>query len=181
MRTACVNGVAALFLAFVVVLVPALISRADVNRPVIDAGKKATALVEIYDGDKLKGWASAFCIDKSGIFITNHHVAVTGTKNNKLTLVLDAGTPNQKSLKATVLKADAESDLAVLHHDKLAHTNPWNWATRPASAGWSKPRLSSCSVTPWVGLSRWQKGHGLRRRSAPAALRRCVTITASCN
>ena len=40
---------------------------------VIERGKKATALVEV---ETAKGGASgsAFCIDKSGLFITNAHV-----------------------------------------------------------------------------------------------------------
>ena len=68
---------------------------AEVNKAVVDAGKKATALVEIYSGKQLTGWASAFCIDRSGIFITNSHVANSGVKDNKLTLVIDAGSHTQ--------------------------------------------------------------------------------------
>src|SRR5580698_7431822 len=103
-------------------LAPLSLCRADVNKAVIDAGKKATALVEIYDGNDLKGWASAFCIDRSGVFVTNHHVAMTGSKNNKLTLVIDSGLRTQRSLTATVLRADPDTDLAILRAD---HVGPY--------------------------------------------------------
>jgi S1-C subfamily serine protease len=61
-------------------LMPLSLRGGDVNKAIVAAGKKATVLVEIYDGKTLKGWATAFCIDKSGVFVTNDHVAKSGTK-----------------------------------------------------------------------------------------------------
>jgi hypothetical protein len=116
------GGFRAWFVPLVALLTPLSVCRGDVNKPLIEAGKKATALVEIYDGKDLKGWATAFCIDKSGVFVTNNHVATTGSKNNKLTLVIDAGTRTQRSLAATVLKTDADTDLAILRAD---HAGPY--------------------------------------------------------
>src|SRR5436305_1180380 len=89
---------AAIWACAILLLIPFAATRADVNKMVVDSGKRATAMVEIYDGKTLKGWATAFCIDKSGVFITNNHVAKTGLKDNKLTLVINAGTHTQRSV-----------------------------------------------------------------------------------
>jgi serine protease Do len=79
----------------------------------IENGKKATALVEIRDGDKAKGFGSAFCIDPSGIFITNAHVA-QAINGASLKLVINAGETDQRSVMAEILRADKTNDLAVL-------------------------------------------------------------------
>ena len=81
------------------------------------AGKAATALVDLPGG---RGSASAFCIDRSGLFVTNEHaVAALGPvpadgKSRELSLVLNSGEADQKVVKATVLRADKEADLALL-------------------------------------------------------------------
>jgi len=152
-----------------------------VNRPLIEAGKKATALVEIYDGKTLKGWASAFCIDKSGVFVTNHHVAVTGSTNNKLTLVIDAGIRSQRSVTATVIKADEETDLAILRAD---HVGPYESLelADPAS-------IRGLAETAQVTVFGYPLGEALalREDARPEAsivtsrITPCATSAANCN
>jgi choice-of-anchor C domain-containing protein len=69
-------------------------------------GKAATALVEI----KAKtGYASAFCVHHSGLFVTNAHVADTDAF-----LVLDPGGKNEKRQPARMLRSDKGLDLALL-------------------------------------------------------------------
>ncbi len=47
--------------------------RAQHKPDVIERGKKATALVEVKTAEG-GATGSAFCVDKSGLFITNSHV-----------------------------------------------------------------------------------------------------------
>jgi choice-of-anchor C domain-containing protein len=69
-------------------------------------GKAATALVEI----KAKnGYASAFCVHHSGLFVTNAHVA-----EKDVFLVLDPGGKNEKRQPARMLRSDKDLDLALL-------------------------------------------------------------------
>jgi S1-C subfamily serine protease len=90
-------------------------SPADDTRAIVAKGKKATALVEIKAG-KDQGWGSAFCIDGAlGLFATNDHVASAGgVHGTKLTLVLNPGQPDQRSVSATLVKTDPKVDLAVI-------------------------------------------------------------------
>jgi S1-C subfamily serine protease len=77
-------------------------------------GRTATALVEVTH-DKLAATGSAFCIDPSGLFITNAHVAEdTAGKEGAVRLVLDIGLETQRILPAKILKRDDEVDLALL-------------------------------------------------------------------
>jgi hypothetical protein len=80
---------------------------------VVDRGKKATVLVEV---STPRGDASGtgFCIDKSGLFITNAHVVEDAVR---VRLVLDIGLKSQRNLSAKVLRADDEFDLALLKID----------------------------------------------------------------
>ncbi len=72
-----------------------------------ELGKAATALVL-----REKSIGSAFCVHSSGLFVTNAHVAPADAQNVRL--VLDSGLTTQKILKARVVRADAELDLALL-------------------------------------------------------------------
>jgi hypothetical protein len=82
------------------------LSRVEVAR----LGKASTALVE---ASVLRGKAhgSAFCVHPSGLFVTNEHV-VRGAAS--VALVLDPALKTQKVVKARVLRADRERDLALL-------------------------------------------------------------------
>jgi hypothetical protein len=88
---------------------------AQIPQDVILRGKKATALVVL---DKESGFGSAFCIDSSGIFVTNSHVVERG---GDLTLVLYPGEKEQEVVKVRVLRQDRAADLALL---KVECRNP---------------------------------------------------------
>lgn len=75
------------------------------------AGKAATALVEV--GDK-KSSGTAFCVDESGLFLTNAHVVDKIAKNGTARLVLQPGETTQQVLSAEVLMIDSDMDLALL-------------------------------------------------------------------
>ena len=84
---------------------------------VIERGKKATALVEVATS---QGGAtgSAFCIDKSGLFITNAHVVRNASQaKSAVHVVVDIGLKTQRSIVAKVLRADDGLDLALLKSD----------------------------------------------------------------
>jgi WD40 repeat protein len=91
---------------------------------VIERGKKATALVEVAT-DRGEATGSAFCIDKSGLFITNAHVVGRAAEGKgQVRLVLDIGRKTQRSRRAKVLRADDALDLALLKVDADAGLTP---------------------------------------------------------
>jgi choice-of-anchor C domain-containing protein len=69
-------------------------------------GEAATALVEIKTET---GYASAFCVHHSGLFVTNAQVAGTD-----VFLVLDPGGKNEKRMPARILRSDKDLDLALV-------------------------------------------------------------------
>jgi hypothetical protein len=85
-------------------------------------GKPATALVEMKTGG---GYASAFCILPSGLFLTNAHVvqppgmfpANVPVPPVEVTLVLNPGLKNEKAYPAKVVRRDKTLDLALLRID----------------------------------------------------------------
>lgn len=79
-------------------------------REVIERGKAATALVEV-DVNKS---ASATCIHKQGIFVTNRHVIDKLPKDGKLKLILHPNDARKRQIMASVLRVDDKADLAVL-------------------------------------------------------------------
>jgi S1-C subfamily serine protease len=92
-------------------------TKASEERPkevVVGLGKRASALVEIsFPRGKVSG--TAFCIDKSGLFVTNSHVVeMLAEVQGDLRLVLDIGLNTQRSVSARVRRADTELDLALL-------------------------------------------------------------------
>lgn len=61
---------------------------------------------------------SGFCIDKSGLFITNSHVVRrAGQGKDDVRLVVDIGLKTQRSIRAKVLRTDDGLDLALLKVD----------------------------------------------------------------
>jgi WD40 repeat protein len=102
-------------------LLLALVASAPVrgqHKPeVIEHGKKATALVEVRMAQG-EASGSAFCVDKSGLFITNAHViGGAGEGKDNVRIVVDIGLKTQRSLRAKVLRADDALDLALLKVD----------------------------------------------------------------
>ena len=94
-----------------------LLSASAADKPtkadLVKAGKAATALVDV---DK-HGTGSAFCVHKTGLFVTNEHV-VTGAEGKEVKLVLDASLPSQRILKAKVVRVDKKLDLALLRAEE---------------------------------------------------------------
>jgi WD40 repeat protein/S1-C subfamily serine protease len=94
---------------------------------VVGLGKKATALVEVTaPGPEGGGSGSAFCIDRSGLFITNAHVIDEAEGGRaELRLVLETGrSSNRLILRARVVRSDDRLDLALLKVDPAAELNP---------------------------------------------------------
>jgi S1-C subfamily serine protease len=89
-------------------------------------GKTATALVEVQAGSARgvrQGYGSAFCIHRSGLFVTNEHVVNPsapgivpreGSGRDEVTLILGPGEKNQKSFTAKIVRTDKQLDLALL-------------------------------------------------------------------
>ena len=69
------------------------------------------AIVYIENG---RGSGSGFCVHAAGLFVTNAHV-VAGA--DVVTVVIDPDLKTQKVVKAHVLRADKELDLALLRAD----------------------------------------------------------------
>ncbi len=84
---------------------------------VVAKGKKATALIEVSVGGQ-KGYASAFCVDAGGFFVTANHVVSGSARGAKLLLVLWPGESTEKAIEARVVRTDKDSDLALLRADK---------------------------------------------------------------
>jgi hypothetical protein len=101
-------------IALLFILCGSELGAARIEPEVVERGKKATALVEV-SGIQGETWGSAFCVEKSGLFITNAHV-VTGAdgKVGRIRLVVDCGLATQRILPAKVLRHDDEIDLALL-------------------------------------------------------------------
>lgn len=110
----------------------ASVCAADSNA--VQNGKRATALVDLGD----QGSGSGFCIDPSGLFITNNHVVVAMGPTGSIKVVVNPTEPDQQVLNATVLARSSKYDLAVLRvqnarnlvalplgdDSKLAETDP---------------------------------------------------------
>ncbi|MEZ6089539.1 MAG: serine protease [Pirellulaceae bacterium] len=81
------------------------------DRQVISDAKQATALVVLPSNE---GFGSAFCVDRSGYFVTNTHVVEGVSSGKTVSLVLHAETPKQKVLEAKVVHLAPKWDLALL-------------------------------------------------------------------
>jgi S1-C subfamily serine protease len=82
----------------------------------IERSKRATALVEVAHA-KGSATGTAFCVDESGLYITNAHV-IRGAVNEEgaMRLILGIGSKNQRSVPARVIRHDDRLDLALLAH-----------------------------------------------------------------
>ena len=85
----------------------------------VEGPKCATALVEIPMYRNKKVFGTAFCIDSSGLFVTNAHVADAG--NGKIRLILSPNEADQRIVPATVLRSEHEMDLAFLQIDGVTN------------------------------------------------------------
>ena len=84
----------------------------QIGPAIVEQVKRATALVEMDDGT-----GSAFCIDSTGYFVTNAHVVEDVKAGDQLKIVLRPGQKDQLVVAASLVRIDAESDLAVLKVD----------------------------------------------------------------
>jgi hypothetical protein len=91
-------------------------------------GKAATALVEVKAGPAQglgQGYGSAFCIHRSGLFLTNEHVVNPPgvfpgrlpSARGEVTVILNPGEKTQKSYAAKVIRTEKQLDLALLRVD----------------------------------------------------------------
>jgi WD40 repeat protein/S1-C subfamily serine protease len=94
------------------------------NLTLLERGKRASALVEvIFPNGRASG--SAFCIDKSGRFITNSHVVEKlFERKGDLHLVIDIGRSTQRTVPAKILRTDDYFDLALLKIDADSRLQP---------------------------------------------------------
>ena len=91
-------------------------AQADFKPEQIRRGKRATALVIAPSGNAS---GTAFCIDATGVFITNAHVVKT-TNIGFVALVLNASDVGEKRVAAEVIRVDQRFDLAVLYSKEAA-------------------------------------------------------------
>ena len=91
-------------------------TEADDAPETIMRGKAATALV-----DTKIGIGSAFCIDLSGLLVTNAHVVETVGVDGLVRVVLNPGEKNEQVLTARVVRMDKEGDLALLQIQSPPH------------------------------------------------------------
>ena len=89
---------------------------AQIPLDAVQRAKQATALVEVETPDGASE-GSAFCIDASGLFITNAHVVDPLEVGGKLTMILRPGEKDQKIVPAHILSLDKTADLAILQAD----------------------------------------------------------------
>lgn len=81
------------------------------QKEIVEKGKAATALVDLAE---LNQSGTAWCVDSSGVFVTNHHVIADVAEGGDVPLVLDSSTKNQRVVTARVERIDQENDLAIL-------------------------------------------------------------------
>lgn len=94
-----------------VITVPAPAQDAEV----VKRGKRATALM-VLSGER--GYATAFCMDSAGLFLTSAASVAGLPPGQKLTLMLAAGDDDEKKVEAVVLRSDTEAGLALLRVEK---------------------------------------------------------------
>ena len=88
---------------------PTAWGQSQASLEVLKAGKSATALIEALDGES--SIATAFCIDASGLFVTNSHVVSAGSK---FRLVVNSGTAAQSVYAAKAVRNEPKFDLALV-------------------------------------------------------------------
>ncbi len=81
------------------------------ERNVVESGKRSSALVEV---TAKSTFATAFCIDQDGLFVTNFHVVDNLQPGEPIKLILNANEQNEFALQAKVVHVDQNNDLALL-------------------------------------------------------------------
>jgi hypothetical protein len=95
-----------------VVALPAVARAAEPSKQELARiGKAASAFVLVKGAS-----GSAFCVHPSGLFVTNQHVV---EDNREVILVLNANQKEQRVVKARVVRADPEADLALIQAESV--------------------------------------------------------------
>jgi len=106
-----------LAIGFATVAMGLAASEAQHSPEVIERGKRATAFVQVVTSQGPSS-GSGFCIDRSGLFITNAHVVDRAADGKgQVRLVVDIGRKSQRRLQGKVVKTDSAFDLALLQVD----------------------------------------------------------------
>lgn len=92
---------------------PPVVGQAFSRRQVVTQGQAATAIVEV-KGHGVIQFGSAFCIDKSGYFVTDSHIVRLAAHGRRVNLILQSGSAKQKKVLAKVVARDESDGLAVL-------------------------------------------------------------------
>lgn len=71
--------------------------------------------------ETIAGSGSGFCIDRTGLFVTNYHVIKDVPRGAEITLVVDSSLPSQRLLKGKLLRSDATLDLALIQSKNAAN------------------------------------------------------------
>lgn len=107
-------------LTLVAVLAASVPCRAEADRSVLESSRRATGFV-LTEFKNVISMGTGFCIDTSGLFITNNHVISDNGAYGRISVVLAPGTPGARVLSATVVKADPNMDLALLRVDRATN------------------------------------------------------------
>lgn len=107
-----------IMVTLLVLVTGASVSCAQPVPSLVAAGKDATGLLV---SEKYQRSGTAFCISP-GYFVTNQHVA--GKPGDTLKLILHSAEADESVHIATVLRADADLDLAVLHSPTAKDITP---------------------------------------------------------
>ncbi|MGA2256356.1 MAG: serine protease [Thermoguttaceae bacterium] len=92
------------------------VSSAELSVECIRRAKKATCLFEIPVATH-RGFCTAFCTDRRGIFVTNGQFAKMAGAG-AVNLVVEPGSKSERVLSARVLRVDDAMDLALLKADR---------------------------------------------------------------
>jgi hypothetical protein len=90
--------------------VPGIVTAQD-KRELVQRGKAATAFLDLPQKEIS---ATAVCIHKSGLFVTNEHAVKNVAQGAKVKLIFNPNDDNRREVEAKILRQDAELDLAVL-------------------------------------------------------------------
>lgn len=98
-----------LFVVLLSVMWLSSVGAQDFPQAITEKGKSATAFLVTHQAS-----ATAFCINPSGYFVTNHHAIKGVAPWEMVQLVLNSGQPTERVIHARVVRSNPDNDLAVL-------------------------------------------------------------------
>ncbi len=115
----------------------------QIDRAIVERGKSATVLVEAnHLGDRIH--ATAFCVNESGLFVTNAHVVEKLKADAPVKLILRSGLKDQREFTAKVFRFDSKVDLALLTVEAMGGAK----AGPAGKAAGKKPDLAAPLALP---------------------------------